>query len=117
MEVGSGIDSFNGACRNSTADCWDRGEGDEPELPQRVTRRHVEAALEPVMQDIRQCLRDDERAVTGRLVIVLEGDGEVAMVSVRPRRLQGCVEPLVRRSSFPGNRRNVREQISLDLRR
>ncbi|HJL46124.1 MAG TPA: PQQ-binding-like beta-propeller repeat protein [Polyangiaceae bacterium LLY-WYZ-15_(1-7)] len=99
------------------AEAAEASEGDEPELPQRVTRRHVEAALEPVMQDIRQCLRDDERAVTGRLVIVLEGDGEVAMVSVRPRRLQGCVEPLVRRSSFPGNRRNVREQISLDLRR
>ncbi|MEO0324010.1 MAG: PQQ-binding-like beta-propeller repeat protein [Myxococcota bacterium] len=88
----------------------------DDELPLHVTAAMVEAVLEPAYARLTECLRRSPET-QARLVIVLEGDGTVFLVDVDPERFQSCIEPIVRRYTFPGNRRGAREQVRLTIRR
>ena len=88
----------------------------EEELPLHVTAAMVERVLEPAYAQLTECLRRAPQT-QARLVIVLEGDGTVFLVDVDPERFQGCVERVVRRYTFPANRRGAREQVRLTIRR
>lgn len=86
--------------------------------PERLTAELVSQALVPVEPQLVMCLRRDEQTPqTARVVIAIDGDGTVEMVSVTPQRLQDCVGPLVRGTRFPATRRGVRQQVTHVVRR
>jgi len=94
------------------------GEEAEPQIPVQVTAPMVERILMEDMIELRGCVRADEQhARSARVVLVLDGDGNVALVSVSPHRLQGCVEPILRRHRYPANQHHTRQNITLNLRR
>jgi len=89
-----------------------------PQLPVQVTDAMVTRVLAPVEAQLRACLSaDSTHPPSARLMLVLEGDGAVRMVSTTPGSLQGCIEPLVRAQTFPGNRAGSRQQVTHTLRR
>ncbi len=110
-------------------DCPEEAEGDEEEetevidetfeeAPEQTTLPMLEQILRPVAAPLRACLSgDSQRASSARVILVLAGDGSVQLVSVSPDRLQSCIGPLIRRQTFPGNRRGEREQLTYTLRR
>ncbi len=88
------------------------------ERPERIDAAVVARTLDPVQAELRACLRQDsEGARAARLVLRIGGDGTLQHVSVSPRRLAGCIEPIVRRARFPASRRNVNEQVTYRVRR
>lgn len=88
------------------------------EAPEQTTLPMLEQILRPVAAPLRACLSgDSQRASSARIILVLAGDGTVQLVSVTPDRLQSCIGPLIRRQTFPGNRRGEREQLTYTLRR
>ena len=89
-----------------------------PQLPVQVTDAMVTRVLAPVEAQLRACLSaDSTHPPSARLMLVLEGDGAVRMVSTTPGSLQSCIEPLVRAQTFPGNRADSRQQVTHTLRR
>ena len=100
------------------------GEGEEGEgeteahgdtRPDRVTRPMIDRVIQPMRSRIHECIQNaNER--NARVVLVLDAEGAISNLSIRPAAVRGCVEPLIRSLEFPGNRRGVREQFSLTLR-
>lgn len=86
--------------------------------PERITNAIVARVLAPVEDELQTCLRADSRhPVSARVVLVLDGDGQLERISSMPESVLPCIEPHVRAQTFPGNRRGRREQITYTIRR
>ncbi|MGD8860523.1 MAG: PQQ-binding-like beta-propeller repeat protein [Myxococcales bacterium] len=84
-------------------------------MPTHLTTDLVNQTLLPVRDKLVDCLRNaEERIYQARVVLVIE-DGKVLMVSVLPKELQTCVEPIVRAQTFPRTRAIKRERLTYTL--
>jgi hypothetical protein len=84
-------------------------------MPTHLTTDLVNQTLLPVRDKLVDCLRNaEERSYQARVVLVIE-DGKVLMVSVLPKELQTCVEPIVRAQTFPRTRAIKRERLTYTL--
>lgn len=91
---------------------------DDNAIPERITHSHLVKALKPVQGKMRECVRRDKSHPTsGRLTIVLDGEGDVVMVRTLPESLQECLEPLVLSVPFPANRYRRRQQLTYQVTR
>ena len=87
-------------------------EEDDPR-PQRITQDILDQVLSPVDEELERCLVQPGRVHgQGRAVIVVMPEGSVAMVSVTPREIQACVEPIIRAQSFPATQARGRQQVT-----
>lgn len=107
-----------GDVEDSEAEEEGEEEAEAPARPERVTGAMVAQLLEPVEPELTTCVRaDPANPASARIVIVLDGDGAVQMVSTSPTSVQRCIESIVREQTFPGNRRGMRQQVTHTVRR
>lgn len=96
----------------------DEGDADADPRPEMLSMQHVEAALAPSMNDLQTCMRQDStHPPSVRIVIVVDGDGQVQQVTTQPPSTQACVTPFVTGATFPANRRGTRQVLTYTLRR
>ncbi len=87
-------------------------------LPAHLTTQMVAEVLHPVERELRACLVQPGRVHgSARVVLVIEPNGEVALVSVTPHDLQACIEPLVRQTAYPLTRARGRQHVTHTVRR
>lgn len=85
--------------------------------PITLTTQVVDQVLLPVRDRLLDCMQKQKRPTfQARVLLVVDG-GQVAMVSVLPKELQGCMEPLIRSQKFPSTRNGKREQLSYLIKR
>ncbi|MCS6799803.1 MAG: PQQ-binding-like beta-propeller repeat protein [Myxococcota bacterium] len=90
------------------------GASDRPEVLQ---AEHIAAALGPVRDGLRACLRSAAgRPASARLVISVEADGSVREVTALPQSVVECMRPLVQSVRFPRTRRGDRQQVTYTVR-
>lgn len=86
-------------------------------LPTHLSTDMIAKSLLPVRDDLKNCLANASRpSFQARVVLVIE-EGKMLMVSVLPKELQTCVEPLVRAQTFPRTRLPKREQVIYTIKR
>jgi hypothetical protein len=72
----------------------------------------IEATIKPTQKSLERCLSSDPSAPkSGRISLIVLGDGSVENAFVTPKSLQTCIEPQVRALKFPETRR-PRQQIT-----
>jgi hypothetical protein len=92
-------------------------EADDPR-PRELTPAIVAQLLDPARSELRECLVTPGRVHgQARVVLVVEPSGSLSMISVSPDELQACVEPIVRRFTFPETRAHGRQRITHVIRR
>ncbi|MDH5674706.1 MAG: PQQ-binding-like beta-propeller repeat protein [Myxococcales bacterium] len=85
--------------------------------PTHLSTEMINSALLPVRKELRACLTKGPKPhFQARVVLVIE-DGKVLMVSVVPKELQACVEPLARAQTFPKTRVIKAERVTYTLKR
>jgi hypothetical protein len=93
---------------------------DDPR-PRELTAAMVAEILDESRAELRACLSTTgpERRHHGqaRVVLVIEPDGDVVMVSANPAETQGCIEPIVRAHTFPATQARSRQRITHVVRR
>lgn len=93
-------------------------DADADPRPEMLTMQHVEAALSPTMNDLQTCMRQDRtHPPSVRIVIVVDGEGQVQQVTTQPPSAQACIAPFVTGATFPANRRGTRQVLTYTLRR
>ncbi len=103
---------------SAEAEASGEARGAEPATPAELTSAMVQALLEPSRPELQGCLRTSERVYRqARVVLVVDPSGSVLMVTANPSAVQACVEPIVRRVSYPATRARARQQVVYDLRR
>jgi hypothetical protein len=86
--------------------------------PRELTPALVAQVLDPARSELRECLVQPGRVHgQARVVIVAQQTGELSMVSVTPDTLQSCIEPIVRRFTFPATRHVGRTHVTHIIRR
>jgi hypothetical protein len=81
--------------------------------PEHRTALHLERALRPVAVPLSKCVRDaPKRPNSARLSVVLDGSGNVIALETLPAELKVCMEPLVRKVSYPANKFGRRETLT-----
>ncbi len=86
--------------------------------PRELTPAIVAQLLDPSRAELRECLVTPGRVHgQARVVLVVEPTGELALVSVSPDELQACIEPIVRRYSFPATQARGRQRVTHVIRR
>ncbi|GAB4206035.1 MAG: hypothetical protein OHK0013_22380 [Sandaracinaceae bacterium] len=92
-------------------------EADDPR-PAELTAAMVRELLEPARMDLERCLVAPGRVyVHARVVLVVDPTGQVLLVTTTPTDVQSCVEPIVRRASYPATRARGRQQVTYEIRR
>lgn len=86
--------------------------------PRELTSAIVSQLLDPARSELRDCLVTPGRVHgQARVVIVAEPTGALSMVSVTPDELTACIEPIVRRFTFPATQARSRQRITHVIRR
>jgi outer membrane protein assembly factor BamB len=85
--------------------------------PLSVTTQLIDEALLPVRDQLLACLQKQKTPTFQARVLLVIEEGQVLMVSVLPKDLQGCLEPLIRAQKFSHTRSGKREQLSYTLKR
>jgi len=89
----------------------------ESTRPRRVTLAMVEQLLMPVRSQMLACLSAaPTHPRTARIILRLDGEGQIERVSIAPANLRSCLEPLVRSQQYPANERGASEQFIYTLR-
>jgi hypothetical protein len=87
-------------------------EADDPR-PRELTPAMVGQILDPSRSELRDCLVTPGRVhAQARVVLVVEPSGTLAMVSASPDTVQACVEPIVRRYTFPATQARGRQRVT-----
>ena len=86
-----------------------------PTLPPQLTTEMAQELLEPVMGDIRACMRSGG-VDSMRLVLVVNPNGSWAAVSTSPLTVFSCVNPLVRSREMPAVSSRLRQRLSFVVR-
>jgi outer membrane protein assembly factor BamB len=83
------------------------------EIPERITPAIISQVLRPIASDLSACLVQPGRVHgQARVLLSIEPDGTLHTVSITPREVQECLEPLVRSRTFPRTRATARVTIS-----
>ncbi|HEX7478113.1 MAG TPA: hypothetical protein VF331_09925 [Polyangiales bacterium] len=86
----------------------DEVEADETQTdprPYSLTADVVRKALAPLHAELSKCVQAAGGGVrSGRVSLVVDGQGRVEGIFVLPATLQACVEPIVRNAKFPATR-------------
>lgn len=83
----------------------------------RLTLRKLKDTLLPVRRQLRACLTAEGRNLFRARVIVIVEDNAPKVISVNPKSIQRCVEPLVRSQPFPETETSTRQQLTYVLKR
>lgn len=87
-------------------------------VPDRITLAIVRTVMREAEEELSQCLRSaPDHPASGRAVLTITPSGALESVSVIPDSIAACVEPIVRRHTFPASRSSRREQITYTIRR
>lgn len=87
-------------------------------IPDRITLAIVRTVMRDAEEDLSQCLRTaPDHPASGRAVLTITPSGSLESLSVIPDSIAACVEPIVRRHTFPASRSSRREQITYTIRR
>lgn len=87
------------------------------EKPAHVTSTVVSRVLLPVRDQLQACLTGGvKKHFQARIVLVVE-DGALLMVSVLPKELQTCIEPLLRSAQYPTTKLSRRDTVNYILKR
>lgn len=82
-------------------------------IPERINPAIVSEVLRPIASELSACLVQPGRVHgQARVLLAIEPDGTLHTVSITPREVQECLEPLVRSRSFPRTRATARVTIS-----
>lgn len=75
--------------------------------PERITDEMRREVLRPIERRLRRCLerRGEDPYPSARIALFIDDEGRPQTISVMPSALQECVEPLIRRRTFPRTRR------------
>jgi outer membrane protein assembly factor BamB len=85
--------------------------------PLTLTTQVVDQVLLPVRDPLLACMQKQKRPTFQARVLLVVDQGQVAMVSILPKELQSCMEPLIRSQKFPSTRNGKREQLSYLVKR
>lgn len=86
--------------------------------PAELSAAVVAELLEPSRAQLERCLVAEGRVHTrARVVLVVDPQGQVLMVTANPPALQGCIEPIVRAATYPQTRARGRQQVTYEVRR
>lgn len=86
--------------------------------PRELTAPMVAQIVDSARAELRECLVAPGRVHgQARVVLVVEPTGELAMVSVSPDTLQACVEPIMRRFTYPATQSRSRQRVTHVIRR
>jgi len=92
-------------------------DADDPR-PETLTPALVNQILDDTRPQLEACLRTPRRVVDMvRVVMVVEPQGNVLMVTTTPTEAQACVEPIVRAHSYPATRARSRQRVTVEVRR
>ena len=92
-------------------------EADDPR-PETLTPALVNQILSDTRPQLEACLRTPRRVVDMvRVVMVVEPQGNVLMVTTTPTEAQACIEPIVRAHSYPATRARGRQRVTVEVRR
>jgi len=87
------------------------------ETPRHVDTAVVRKVLLPVRDKLQTCLTGGaKKYFQARIVLVVE-DGALLMVSVLPKELQDCIEPLVSSVTYPTTKLSRRDTVNYILKR
>lgn len=90
---------------------------DDPR-PRELTPAIVADLLTPARAELRECLVTPGRVHgQARVLLVVQPTGELSMVSVGPDTLQACIEPIVRRFTFPATQAHHIQRVTHIIRR
>lgn len=88
------------------------------ETPAHLTPELVEEALRDFRVALRACLVTPRLTFArARVALVVEPTGALMVVHVTPTELQGCIEPLVRSTSYPASSARRQQIITFEIRR
>jgi hypothetical protein len=86
--------------------------------PTHLTTQHVDEALAPLRVTLSRCVREaKERPASARLVLVIDGRGELVDLRTLPQSVRACVEPIVRSAKFPVTKYGRRSIMSYTISR
>jgi hypothetical protein len=92
-------------------------EADDPR-PAELTAAMVRELLEPTRPELERCLVTPGRVHgNARVVLVVDPTGQVLLVTTTPTDVQACVEPIVRRATYPATRARGRQHLTYEIRR
>ncbi len=92
-------------------------DADDPR-PRELTPAMVAQILDASRSELRECLVTPGRVHgQARVVLVVEPSGELVLVSANPEETQSCIEPIVRRQTFPATRARSRQRVTHVIRR
>jgi hypothetical protein len=75
--------------------------GDTPKdaRPERLSDKHISAALRPILPKLKKCISQSETTV--RIVMMIDGKGKLVTQASTPPDAESCLEPLLKGVSFP----------------
>lgn len=86
--------------------------------PAELTNTMLHALYESERPALERCLVTPGRVYThARVVLVVDPQGQVLMVTTNPPALNACIEPIVRGISYPATRARGRQHLTYEIRR
>lgn len=86
--------------------------------PAHLTTQHIDDALSPVRPKLSRCVHEaPEHPASARLVLVIDGEGQLQEVRALPESVKSCIEPLVREAKFPATKYGKRSVMSYSVSR
>ena len=86
--------------------------------PAALTNTMLAELYEPHMPQLERCLVTPERVYQhARVVLVVDPQGQVLMVTTNPPALNACIEPIVRGVTYPASRARGRQHLTYEIRR
>lgn len=120
------LDAAAGGGSSTDGTTTDGGSGDgsmsfsqaDDQRPRELTAPMVAQIVDSARSELRDCLVTPGRVHgQARVVLVTEPTGEIAMVSVSPPELQACIEPIMRRFTYPATQSRSRHRVTHVIRR
>jgi len=92
-------------------------EADDPRPPE-LTSAMVQALLDDNRPDLERCLITPARVyMHARVVLVVDPQGQVLMVTSNPPAVLECVEAIARAATYPATRARGRQTVTYEIRR
>jgi hypothetical protein len=86
--------------------------------PPHLTTQHIDDALSPVRPKLSRCVHEaPEHPASARLVLVIDGEGQLQELRALPESVRACIEPLVREAKFPATKYGKRSVMSYSVSR
>jgi len=83
--------------------------------PARLSTALLAKILLPVRDDLNKCVKKSEKQAFSARVLLIVESGDLKTISVTPKHLQNCIEPLIRSQKFPLTLKGGKERVTYTI--